>query len=168
MKKLVVVTAALLAVLPLVAQDRGHMDELIKHWQTSKDFTLAVAAAMPAADYGFKPNVEEMSFGEVMDQVARANASYISRAAGTKPPLATSGNFDKDTVMKRLNESFDYCIKTIDGLTPGQMNKMAGPEGRQMSGRELIWAAFTHTAHHRGQAEVYLRVKGIKPPEYTF
>ena len=26
----------------------------------------------------------------------------------------------------------------------------------------------THTAHHRGQAEVYLRVKGIKPPAYTF
>jgi uncharacterized damage-inducible protein DinB len=28
--------------------------------------------------------------------------------------------------------------------------------------------AFTHTAHTRGQAEVYLRVKGIKPPDYRF
>jgi len=27
---------------------------------------------------------------------------------------------------------------------------------------------FTHTAHHRAQAEVYLRVKGIKPPDYQF
>ena len=27
-----------------------------KHWQTSREFTLAVADAMPAADYNFKPN----------------------------------------------------------------------------------------------------------------
>jgi hypothetical protein len=25
-----------------------------------------------------------------------------------------------------------------------------------------------HTAHRRAQCEVYLRVKGIKPPDYTF
>jgi len=25
-----------------------------------------------------------------------------------------------------------------------------------------------HTAHHRVQCELYLRVKGIKPPDYTF
>jgi uncharacterized damage-inducible protein DinB len=45
---------------------------------------------------------------------------------------------------------------------------MAGPEGRQSTVREQLWAAFTHTAHHRGQAEVYLRVKNIKPPGYRF
>jgi uncharacterized damage-inducible protein DinB len=45
---------------------------------------------------------------------------------------------------------------------------MTGPDGHQMSGRERLWAYFTHTAHHRGQAEVYLRVNGIKPPDYRF
>jgi uncharacterized damage-inducible protein DinB len=25
-----------------------------------------------------------------------------------------------------------------------------------------------HTAHHRAQCDVYLRAKGIKPPDYTF
>jgi len=25
---------------------------------------------------------------------------------------------------------------------------------------------YVHVAHHRGQAEVYLRDKGIKPPSY--
>jgi len=25
---------------------------------------------------------------------------------------------------------------------------------------------FVHVAHHRGQAEIYLRDKGIKPPSY--
>jgi uncharacterized damage-inducible protein DinB len=27
---------------------------------------------------------------------------------------------------------------------------------------------FVHTAHHRAQCEVYMQVKGIKPPSYTF
>jgi uncharacterized damage-inducible protein DinB len=37
-----------------------------------------------------------------------------------------------------------------------------------MTGFEWLWAYFTHTAHHRGQLEVYLRLKGIKPPDYEF
>ena len=36
------------------------------------------------------------------------------------------------------------------------------------SKRELVLGMFTHTAHHRGQAEVYLRANGIKPPAYRF
>jgi uncharacterized damage-inducible protein DinB len=39
---------------------------------------------------------------------------------------------------------------------------------RKMTGFEWLWSYFTHTAHHRGQAEVYLRVKGVKPPDYVF
>jgi len=35
-------------------------------------------------------------------------------------------------------------------------------------GRAMILNMFVHTAHHRAQCEVYLRVKGIKPPSYTF
>ena len=42
------------------------------------------------------------------------------------------------------------------------------PEGRQATGIEVLCWAFTDTAHHRGQAEVYLRVKNIKPPKYVF
>jgi uncharacterized damage-inducible protein DinB len=35
-------------------------------------------------------------------------------------------------------------------------------------GRAMIMNMFVHTAHHRAQCEVYLRAKGIKPPDYTF
>jgi uncharacterized damage-inducible protein DinB len=33
---------------------------------------------------------------------------------------------------------------------------------------KTLWYTFTHMAHHRGQAEVYLRVKNIKPPAWRF
>ncbi len=32
----------------------------------------------------------------------------------------------------------------------------------------MIVNMFVHTAHHRAQCEVYMRAKGIKPPDYSF
>jgi uncharacterized damage-inducible protein DinB len=32
----------------------------------------------------------------------------------------------------------------------------------------MIMNMFVHAAHHRAQCEVYLRLKGITPPVYTF
>jgi len=37
-----------------------------------------------------------------------------------------------------------------------------------LAGREVLLAMYTHVAHHRGQAEIYLRDKGIRPPPYLF
>ena len=45
-----------------------------KHWQVSKEFTLAVAEAMPVEDYGFKPQPEELSFGQLMVHIATQNS----------------------------------------------------------------------------------------------
>ena len=36
----------------------------------------------------------------------------------------------------------------------------------KLPGRELLLAMFVHVAHHRGQAEIYLRNNGIVPPQY--
>ena len=52
-----------------------------KHWQISKEFTLAVAEAMPAEYYNFKPNPEEMSFGELMNHIAQSNSEAFARAS---------------------------------------------------------------------------------------
>jgi uncharacterized damage-inducible protein DinB len=41
-------------------------------------------------------------------------------------------------------------------------------QGQPVLAREALWYTFTHMAHHRGQAEVYLRVTNIKPPAWRF
>jgi uncharacterized damage-inducible protein DinB len=54
----------------------------------------------------------------------------------------------------------------IPNLTAEQLNKTHdSPDGRLL-GREILLAMYIHVAHHRGQAEIYLRDKGIKPPSY--
>ena len=147
-----------------------------KHWAVSRDFTLAVADAMPADQYGFRPNAEEMSFGQLMVHIAVANNAAFATVAGEKPPALPESlakwrdtpNIDKATAIKFMTDSFDYCLKKMSSLDTSVLEAESGPEGRKLIGYERIWSYFTHTAHHRGQAEVYLRVKNIKPPAYKF
>ena len=70
-----------------------------------------------------------------------------------------------------LIRSFDYGIEKIAAFTPAQLDRIYKVDwfGRpEISGRLLVLGMHTHTAHHRGQAEVYLRAKGITPPAYRF
>ena len=172
------VLALMALALPAFAQT-GSKDALARHWKTTGEVTILVAKAMPAESYNFRPNPEEMSFGQVMAHIGLANLGACSRASGTPRPelpakiVAWSKDtnkidVDRDAAIQFLTDSFSFCAAAVNGMTPEKLSAMVGPEGRQMSGFEVLWSYFTHTAHHRGQAEVYLRVKGIKPPDYVF
>jgi uncharacterized damage-inducible protein DinB len=156
--------------LPL-AQAADWKTTFAKHWAISAAFTVAVAEAMPADGYSYIPpstvEPKERTFAGLMVHIGQANVNYFSRASGVKGPAKPDGE-DKATVMKYLQDTNDYCAKTLEGITEEQLAKMSGPEGRQLSGMEALWSAFTHAAHTRGQTEVYLRLKNVKPPDYKF
>ena len=89
--------------------------------------------------------------------------------SGGKSPFVKPEKFDKPTAMKLVGESFDYCSEIITPLSDDQLNELRGPEGRPpVTVRELTEGVMVHMAHHRGQTEVYLRLKNIKPPTYKF
>ncbi len=175
MRKLLLTTLAL--ALPALAQT-SIKDALVKHWKTTGEFTIAVAKAMPADSYNFRPNPEEMSFGHVMAHIGQANLGACAVASGLDRPAVPAklaallrdehSDVDRATAISFLQTTFDFCNRAVDSMTPAKLDAMVGPGNRKMTGYEWLWAYFTHTAHHRGQAEVYLRVKGIKPPDYTF
>jgi hypothetical protein len=175
MLKIGVALLSILAV-PALAQSTIK-DALIKHWKTSGDFTIAVAKLMPADSYSFKPVPDELTFGQVLIQVARANLGACAFASGAKRPDVApalveeeSGKQapEKDAIIQFLSSSFDFCNQAVANITPEKLDAVVGPPNRKMTGFEWLWAYFTHTAHHRGQLEVYLRLKGIKPPDYEF
>ncbi|HEX7959748.1 MAG TPA: DinB family protein, partial [Terriglobales bacterium] len=150
--------------------------EFVQDWTISKQFTLDVANAMPAEFYSFKPNPEERTFGEQMVHIAGGNVFRFQQITGIKPPFnfdpAKAGPTDKASIMKMLDQSFDYVISVLPQITPEQLRRtwhIPSWKGRtDPDGRAMIMNMFVHTAHHRAQCEVYLRVKGIKPPDYTF
>ncbi len=151
---------------PFVLQFR---DSFLRHWQVERGYTLAVAEAMPAEQYGFKPHPIQRSFGEQLHHLAAANIAYFS-AYDLAPPPERPKEFDKETVRKYVGASWDYTIGVLRKLGERDLLRrdLGAPRFPAHSGTDLCLRAYTHTAHHRGQAIVYLRLKEIAPPTWAF
>jgi len=164
--------------LPVLAQTTVK-DALVQHRKTSAEFSIAVARSMPADSYNFRPDPEEMTFGQLMRHIAAVNLDACVNASGmTRPVLPPKiaelakdkGDVDveKEAAIELLNDSFDFCNQAVASMSPERMNTVVGPAASHLTGFEWLWSDFTHTAHHRGQAVIYLRLKGVKPPDYVF
>jgi uncharacterized damage-inducible protein DinB len=139
--------------------------EYSKHFGALSKLSVAVAQAMPPEDYAFRPHPDSMNFGALMSHIATTNYQFCAGLKDAEPPALPSPT-EKDAVVKFLSDSFDYCSAVILSLSNDQLEKIHNsPDGR-LPGREVLLAMYVHVAHHRGQAEIYLRDKGIKPTSY--
>jgi len=163
----VALTCVALSAAMSYAADSKFTEEFGKRWVRTRPLAIGVAAAMPPVQYAFRPDPESMSFGEQIAHVAQTNFAFCAGLKDTSPPPDPSAT-GKDALVKYLADSFDYCSTAIASVTAEQMEQPhSSPDGR-LNGRELLLALYVHMAHHRGQQEVYLRIKGIKPPQYVF
>lgn len=139
--------------------------EYVKHFDALSKLSVAVAQAMPAEKYGFKPHPDSMDFGALMNHIAMTNYQFCAGLADAQPPgmISPSG---KDAVVKYLADSFAYCGPIIEKLNEKQLEATHDSPDGKLPGREVLLAMFVHVAHHRGQAEIYLRDNGIAPPRY--
>jgi uncharacterized damage-inducible protein DinB len=145
--------------------------DLGKHWTTAKGLAVAVAEAMPAEDYSFKPVPEEMSFGEQIMHVAQANYGYCAFLTDAKSPfveMAKDAKVERAEALKQLTGSFDYCSAAFSKVTDAELDTVHGTGDHKFTARDVMLGVMIHMVHHRGQAEVYLRLKGIKPPDYKW
>jgi uncharacterized damage-inducible protein DinB len=139
--------------------------EYAKHFEALSQLAVAVAEAMPADQYGFKPHPESMNFGELMAHIATTNFQFCAGLNDAGPPSMPDPK-DKDAHVKFLSDSFAYCSEIIPKLTTEQLERKHNSPDGNLPGREVLLAMYVHVAHHRGQAEIYLRDKGIRPPGY--
>src|SRR5258705_6576358 len=141
----------------------GAAGEYSKHFGALSKLSISVAQAMPAAQYGFRPHTESMDFGQLMVHIATTNYQFCAGLKDSDPPELPSPG-EKDSVVKFLSDSFDYCSAVIPNLTAEQLGQTHNsPDGR-LPGRGILLAMYVHVAHHRGQAENYLLDQGIRPP----
>ena len=141
--------------------------EYYKHFGALTQLSIAVADAMPADQYSFRPHSESMTFGELMNHIASTNFAFCAGLNDSKPPASPApGATDKEAVVKYLSNSFSYCSEIIPKLSTAQLDAIHDSPDGHLPGREVLLAMYVHVAHHRGQAEIYLRDKGIKPPGY--
>ena len=161
----VLVLPVLLSIPLFAAAPTSAAGEYAKHFGALARLSVEVAEAMPPAQYGFRPHPESMDFAALMSHIATTNYQFCAGLKDSDPPALPSPT-EKDAVVKFLSDSFDFCSGVISGISEEQLGKIHNSPDGNLPGREVLLAMYVHVAHHRGQAEIYLRDKGIKPPAY--
>jgi uncharacterized damage-inducible protein DinB len=164
--RIIAVALLFLSTLPALAQDVK--DTFVKHLKTSEEFTLKVAEAMPEDSYDFKLSPPQMSFGEQLTHLAQAQDFFLSSLSGEKAGDAKPASKSKADVIAFVKASFDKAIERVQAVTPKQLHTTFKTEEGPLTGLELLMGYLDHTTHHRASAEMYLRAKGIAPPQYEF
>jgi hypothetical protein len=157
----------------LRAQDSSTtlVDDLVKHWQISKQLSLAVAQAMPEDAYSFKAPNAEGAFGDQLGSLALVNVLACSLATGARAPERFQSAFDrpmdstKTGIVKSLTVAYDYCIDGLKSMSDPDLFKIAVFAGRREARFDIFWQGYARAAHGLGKAETYLRSKGITPPD---
>lgn len=146
-------------------------DEMVKEWERAKTYTKEYLDAMPEAGYALKPTPEMRSFAQQMLHLTDANYGFASAATGETSPVGM-GESEKTTDISKANVTklvlvgYDFVINGIKKMTPAQLNETVKLFGRfEMTKGTALNKCFEHQTHHRGQATVYIRLAGAKPPQ---
>lgn len=142
--------------------------QLVKDWERAKAYTNEYLAAMPADKYNARAVDSIRSFSEQMLHLAAGTFGLTASGSGKARVYQgfnmekSPGAQNKDSVTYYVNASYDYAIdaiKNMDGM------KLAERTGRFNESRiSYLMKAFEHQTHHRGQATIYIRLQGIRPP----
>ena len=147
-------------------------DRLTADWTRARDYTREYLDAMPEDGIKYKPSPDIRSFAEQMLHLASANFGFATTAAGVANPYAGKNlekmpeySASKAELTKIVIESYDFVLAAIPKIDPAKLAEPVKLFGRYDSTRAgALEKAFEHQTHHRGQATIYLRLKGVKPP----
>ena len=160
---------AIFAALPLQAADNPGIKRLLEHWNKSKDYMVELANQMPAESYVSRPNDAEMTYGEQMLHIANGILFMTKGYAPEKHEFFDQKKTDKETDVAAIKAAFDIGASAIGTFTDADLTGKTVESGEgKMTALEAIVLLMDHVEHHRGQAIVYLRFKGIKPVDYRF
>jgi uncharacterized damage-inducible protein DinB len=144
---------------------------LVKEWQRAKAYTIEYLEAMPADKYNFKAVDSIRSFSQQMLHLASGNFFLMLMASDITPPAFSQGDLEhrnsamtKDSVMYFVKESYDYCINAVQNTPTGKWGEKKKMRTNEETRLALMLKTFEHQTHHRGQATIYIRLVGIRPP----
>ena len=132
---------------------------------------LALAAAIPADKYSWRPGKEARSISEVLMHVATEWYYLIPLSIGDKPhegtPRPDSENplekiTAKSDVLEQLNKSWAYADSSLGHVPAAKLITKDGPPNMSLARAALRATGDQH--EHLGQLIAYARSIGVKPP----
>ena len=163
------------ALLPLAASSAAAQngaavrDEMMRHFDESMSKVIALAAAMPADKYLWKPSEPAMPVGHVYAHIARYNYWYLTNEM--KLPAAAGIGIDtleamrnKEQIVSLLRRSSAYVKSSIAAMPPAALDATSSLYGRAVPQWAVLVQLVAHMNEHLGQSIAYARSNNITPP----
>ena len=142
-------------------------------WQEAREHCLEVARAMPDSLYAFKPTPVSKTFGEQMVHIGYTIELLTQRYVESKevtPNTPDAASMTRAEIITLLEKGFDYTTEVIYTIDQSQLDEtcVMYHSGNTVSRAFALFYVQDHMANHRAKANLYLRLCGIVPPEYTW
>ena len=129
---------------------------------------VALAEAMPAESYAWRPAEGVASVGEVYMHIARYNYMYPDQNLGIDAPLAYA-DFEQDITEKAgavemLAASMDHVRTVVAGMSDADLEAPTRLYGRDVAKWAVLLQLVAHMNEHLGLSIAYARVNGVVPP----
>jgi uncharacterized damage-inducible protein DinB len=166
------------------ARSAAHLrDSYMKDLDSLHVKVLALATAIPADKYAWRPGSGVRSVSEVLMHIASewyvftpmsvasaappdfvpATTTPAERRAAMNAKLkAMETTTNKDAVLAELNQSWTYCKSRLTSADPSLLTGKYKPWGVPLDDAAFIMAGDLH--EHLGQLIAYSRMLGVKPP----
>jgi uncharacterized damage-inducible protein DinB len=154
------------------AQDKFQTEGLWEgydgEWGHVSQQLIALAEAIPADKYSWRPAPGVRSVSEVFMHIAIANFGLLS-FTGPKVPADMKPDLEK-TVTKKA-DVIDWLKRSLDAvktaraqLKPGDLERKVKIEGKTVTVDGMYLRIIIHDNEHMGQLIAYARMNGIVPP----
>ena len=159
------ITILAAAAQPLAAQT-SMAEELRRQWASSRRQMVAIAEAMPADKYAYRPTSEVRSFGEILNHIAGEGRMELEVVGGAQPGETDRHDSLKarPEIVRALSEYFDYGTTVLAGITDQQALEIVTLRNRPSPRWVVVVGAIGHNKEHFGNLVTYLRLNGITPP----
>jgi uncharacterized damage-inducible protein DinB len=164
----------------------GFRGEFLWELEIAERQMTAMAEAIPAAKYDWRPDEKARSISEVFVHVA-AGGFMLLEVVGTTAPSDLYGNVpphgeerfrgliqrndelensvrEKAAVTQILQRSLESVRKSFTETDAGALDRGLHFFGEQTTVRRVYLRLLAHTHEHMGQMIAYLRINGISPP----
>jgi uncharacterized damage-inducible protein DinB len=142
-------------------------------WEEAVEHCLEVARAMPEEHYSYKPTEVSKTFAEQMVHIGYTVELLTRRyvqGMEVKPNTPDASKMTKAEILVLMEKGFDYTRKVIETIEQEQLDQtcVMYHSGNTVSRAFALFYVQDHMNNHRAKANLYIRMNGIDPPEYTW
>lgn len=145
-------------------------DEILGQFDASAQKLVALARAMPADAYDWRPMEGVASVADVYMHIARYNYYYPDVAMGVEPPPGIDyerweGHVtEKEAAVAILERSMEHVRQVAAGMSDADWAEGTRLYGRDIPRWSVLLQLVTHMNEHLGQSIAYARSNRVVPP----